>query len=378
MDHLRHLGDDIIELSRQLNRKMELTTFVLLDKVKASFSGTGGVARQFVGDMSKLATDFFMDARVYEAQLDSANTEAFHSRVLGLQERVDVLLGQAAALEDTYQHSKASFDNILAEAATTLCHLEFVQYLTERSLHIQQSIRKSSATPAPVPRPTGVNLKSEQENPSGSKPKASDPDSPETCPTPRTISPITPSKPPVTLTKPEATSLKISDASLRPPATPKKCALMPQKMIPGGSGNSAKDILDCITARYQSGMSPQYSNVLALLTSGKSSQAKAPKCTEPSVQNGGDHSYIKPMRSDSDSDRKKVEPPNKKAKCVPGSRPEVADASVTEYCDPPKNTGIGPYLLCKTDPGSLLALYASLNMDPLCAVCDTIFLFGSS
>ena len=26
MDHLRHLGDDIIELSRQLNHKMELAT----------------------------------------------------------------------------------------------------------------------------------------------------------------------------------------------------------------------------------------------------------------------------------------------------------------------------------------------------------------
>ena len=66
MDHLRHLGDDITELSRQLNRKMELATLALFDKVKAGFSGTGGVARQFVGDMSKLAIDFFMDARVYE------------------------------------------------------------------------------------------------------------------------------------------------------------------------------------------------------------------------------------------------------------------------------------------------------------------------
>ena len=71
MDRLRHLGDDIIELSRQLNRKMELAALALFDKVKAGFSGTGGVARQFVGNMSKLATDFFMDTRVYEAQLDS-------------------------------------------------------------------------------------------------------------------------------------------------------------------------------------------------------------------------------------------------------------------------------------------------------------------
>ena len=114
MDHLRHLGDDIIELSRQLNCKMELAVLALFNKVKAGSSGTGSVAQQFVGDMSKLATDFFMDARVYEAQLDSADTEAFHSAVLGLQEKVHLLLRQAAALEETYEHSKASFDNILA------------------------------------------------------------------------------------------------------------------------------------------------------------------------------------------------------------------------------------------------------------------------
>ena len=98
MDRLRCLGDDIIELSRQLNHKMELTTLALFNKVKAGFSGTGGVVWQFVGNMSKLATDFFMDARVYEAQLDSADTEAFHSAVLGLQEKVDSLLRQAATL----------------------------------------------------------------------------------------------------------------------------------------------------------------------------------------------------------------------------------------------------------------------------------------
>ena len=114
MDCLRHLGDDITELSRQLNCKMELTALVLFNKVKAGFSGTGGIARQFVSDMSKLATDFFMDARVYEAQLDSTDTEAFHSAVLGLQEKVNTLLGQAATIEDTYQHSRALFDNILA------------------------------------------------------------------------------------------------------------------------------------------------------------------------------------------------------------------------------------------------------------------------
>ena len=188
--------------------------------------------------------------------------------------------------------------------------------------------------------PSGINLKSEQENLGGSKPKASDRDSPETRPTPRTNLPITPSKPPVMPmkpkamplkipdaipTKPEVTPSKISDASLRPPAMPKKCTLTPQKAIPGGSGNSAKDILDHVTAKYGSGMSPQYSNMLVLLTSGKSSQVTAPKHTDQGDQDGGDHSYIKPMRSDSDSDHKKAEPPNKKAKHDPGSGPEVAD-----------------------------------------------------
>ena len=230
---------------------------------------------------------------------------------------------------------------ILMEAAATPCHLEFVQYLTEWSLHIQQSIRKSSDAPAPVPCPSGINFKSEQENPGGSKPKARDPDSPETRPTPRTNPPITPSKPQVTPTKPKAMPSKIpdatpmkpevmpskiSDASLRPPATPKKCTLMPQKLIPGGSGDSNKDILDHVTVKYGSGISPQYLNVLALLTSGKGSQVTAPKCTNPGDQDGGDHSYIKPIRSDSDSDCKKAEPPNKKAKHDPSSRPEVTDA----------------------------------------------------
>ena len=84
MDCPRQLSDDIIKLSRQLNCKMVLAALALFDKVKVGFSGTGGVARQFVSDMSKLATDFFMDARMYEAKLDSADTEAFHSAVLGL------------------------------------------------------------------------------------------------------------------------------------------------------------------------------------------------------------------------------------------------------------------------------------------------------
>ena len=40
-------------------------------------------------------------------------TQAFHSVVLGLQEKVDILLRQAAALEEMYKHSKVSFDDIL-------------------------------------------------------------------------------------------------------------------------------------------------------------------------------------------------------------------------------------------------------------------------
>ena len=131
IDHLRCLGDDVIELSRQLNHKMELATLALFDKVKAGFSGTGGVAQQFVGDMSKLATDFFMDARVYEAQLDSADTEVFHAAVLGLQEKVDSLLRQAATLEVAYKHSKMSFDDILA----TL-HQEIHDFANEVSHHL--------------------------------------------------------------------------------------------------------------------------------------------------------------------------------------------------------------------------------------------------
>ena len=110
---------------------------------------------------------------------------------------------------------------------------------------------------------------------------------------------------------------------------PRKCTLMPQKAVSGGSGDSAKDILDRVTARYGAGMSPQYLNVLALLTSGKSSQVAAPKRPDSDAPAGGghtDHPYVKPARSDSNSDRKKVEPPNKKAKRDPGSSPEVADA----------------------------------------------------
>ena len=214
--------------------------------------------------------------------------------------------------------------------------------------------------PAPAPHPAGITLESEQENPGSSRPKASNPDSPETRPAPHSTSPDAPSKPTVTLMKPGAMLSKTpsgtpfktpvatpsktpsatlvkppamlsmsSDPSLGPPTMPRKCTLMPQKAVSGGSGNSAKDILDRVATRYRAGMSPQYSNVLALLTSGKSSQAAAPKQLDSDAPAGGGHAnhpYVKPARSDSDSDRKKVEPPNKKAKGDPGSSPEVADA----------------------------------------------------
>ena len=111
----------------------------LFDKVKAGFSGTEGIAQQFVGNMSKLATDFFMDARVYEAQLDSADSEAFHSAVLGLQEKVDSLLRQAAALEETYKHSKASFDNILATM-----HQEIHDFANQASRHLCNEYKRRS------------------------------------------------------------------------------------------------------------------------------------------------------------------------------------------------------------------------------------------
>ena len=121
----------MVELSWQLNRKMELAVLALFDKVKAGFSGTGGVARQFVGNISKLVMDFFMDARMYEAQLDSANTEKFQVAVMGLQDRVNKLLWQAATLEDKYQHSRASFDTILAN----MCQ-EIHDFANQASRHL--------------------------------------------------------------------------------------------------------------------------------------------------------------------------------------------------------------------------------------------------
>ena len=76
-------------------------------------------------------------------------------------------------------------------------------------------------------------------------------------------------------------------------------------------------------------------------------------------------------------DSQLVDTGQQKTRYIPKYTP-ILQPGVTEYSDPPKNPGTGPYLLCKTDPGSLLALYASLNMGHLCAVCDTIFLFGFS
>ena len=371
----------------------------LFEKVKAGFSGTGSVARQFVGDMSKLATDFFMDARMYEAQLDSTDTQVLHTAVAGLQERVNELFQQAPILEDKYQHSKVSFNTILVtmcqeicdfatqasrhlcneykhctfdriaqdhvymdvtpfvsnmiqnictfntlltshqlgwsvvslqimmvpilrKAALTPCHLEFVEYLTEQSLHVQWSIRRPSTTLAPWP--SGVNLESDQENAGSSKPKASDPDSPMMQPAPQTDEPLTPSKPPEMPTKPQATPSKPQVMPIKPQTMPLKHPLTPKKATPGSS-DGTKDIMDRIAAKYGAGMSPQYSNVLALLISGKGSKAAFPKDTESGPK--GDHSYIKLTRTDSDSDDpKKVEPPAKKYKHDPGSGPDTANA----------------------------------------------------
>ena len=67
MERFRKLDDDKIDLTRDLNWQIQLMSLALLDKVKEGFSGTSGVAKEFVTEMSKLAVDFFMDARGYEA-----------------------------------------------------------------------------------------------------------------------------------------------------------------------------------------------------------------------------------------------------------------------------------------------------------------------
>ena len=234
---------------------------------------------------------------------------------------------------------------MLTEVASTPCHLEFMEYLREQSLHMQLSIKRPSTTPASCP--AGINLKSEQENPGSSRPKTNDPDSPEICPASRTDLPITPSKPPEKLlkaevmpSKAEATPLKaevipseaeampskVLESPMKLPAMPRKCILMPQKVVPSRSGDSAKDIMDRIQAKYGASMSPQYLNMLALLTSEKSSEVTVPKDKEPSSKGEGDHSYVRPGKSANDSDYKKAEPPTKKQKRDLGSGPEVADA----------------------------------------------------
>ena len=80
----------------------------------------------------------------------------------------------------------------LMEVAVMPCHLEFVEYFTEQSLHVQQAIQRFGAPP--VPQPSGIYLKSEQENASNAKPNMSDPDSPMLRPAPPIEEPLTPSK----------------------------------------------------------------------------------------------------------------------------------------------------------------------------------------
>ena len=67
MAWLEKLGDDIIELTQVLNWKMAKIALTLFDKIKAGFSGTSGMTKEFITDMLKLATDFFMDTWEFEA-----------------------------------------------------------------------------------------------------------------------------------------------------------------------------------------------------------------------------------------------------------------------------------------------------------------------
>ena len=125
------------------------------------------------------------------------------------------------------------------------------------------------------------------------------------CGTPSKTPGVTPSKDPGSMpTKPPSMPSTSSEPSLGPPAMPRKHALMPQKAVSDGLSDSAKDILDCVTTKYGVGMSPQYSNVLVLLTSGKSSRVAAPKQLDSDTPAGGghtDHPYIKLARIDSES-----------------------------------------------------------------------------
>ena len=128
---------------------------------------------------------------------------------------------------------------------------------------------------------------------------------------------------------------------------------------------SAKDIMDHITAKYGASMSPQYSNMLALLTSGKGSEAAVPKDKEPSSKGKGNHSYIKPSRTDSDSNHKKAEPPTKKQKRDPNSGPEVANTwSGGSKKKPKKST--------KKAPKSKKTISESDNSDNSGAMCGKL------
>ena len=225
---------------------------------------------------------------------------------------------------------------VLTETSGTPWHLEFVEYLTEQSLDLQQSVQRPSTTLAS--QPSGVNLESEQENASSSKPKASYLDSPMTQPAPHAEEPLTPPKPPEMPMKPKVTPLKPQEMLLKPQTTALKCPMTPKKMTPESSG-SAKDIMDHIAAKYGTGMSQQYSNVLALLASGKGTEMTVPKGTGSNSK--GDHSYIKSTKTKSDTnDPKKGEPPAKRPKHDPGSRPDAANAwsSGTKKHKPKKGT----------------------------------------
>ena len=127
-----------------------------------------------------------------------------------------------------------------------------------------------------------------------------------TKPAPHAEEPLTPPKPPEMPMKPKVTPLKPQEMLLKPQRTALKCPMTPKKMTPESSG-SAKDIMDHIAAKYGTGMSQQYSNVLALLASGKGTEMTVPKGTGSNSK--GDHSYIKSTKTKSDTnDPKKGEP----------------------------------------------------------------------
>ena len=85
MARLEKLGNDIIDMMHKLKRKMEKTALTLFDKVKEGFFCTGSITKDFVTDMSKQATNFFMDAWEFKAQLDTTDTQALCTALEGLQ-----------------------------------------------------------------------------------------------------------------------------------------------------------------------------------------------------------------------------------------------------------------------------------------------------